>query len=69
MRLVAHALAGPALKGEEIGDVSPTGELSALTKLTANWKSVVEDVALPLFESTSLSHQGLIFPVKYSYMI
>jgi len=45
MRLVAQALAGPALKGGELGDVSPTGELSALAKLTANWRSVVEDAA------------------------
>jgi putative DNA methylase len=43
MRLVAHALAGPALKGGELGDVSPTGELAALSKLTANWRSVIED--------------------------
>lgn len=46
MRLVAQALAGPALKGGELPDVSPTGELAALTKLMANWKSVVEDAAL-----------------------
>jgi putative DNA methylase len=45
LRLVAQALAGPALKGGEMGDVSPTAELSALTKLTANWQSVVEDSA------------------------
>jgi putative DNA methylase len=44
MRLVAQALAGPALKGGEVADVSPTGELAALAKLTANWRSVVEDV-------------------------
>lgn len=42
LRLVAQALAGPALKGGELGDVSPTAELSALAKLTANWQSVVE---------------------------
>lgn len=46
MRLVAQALAGPALKGGELPDVSPSGELAALTKLLANWKSVVEDAAL-----------------------
>ena len=46
LRLVAQALAGPALKGGELGDVSPTAELSALGKLTANWQSVVEDAAL-----------------------
>jgi putative DNA methylase len=43
MRLVAQALAGPALKGGELADVSPTGELAALAKLTANWRSVIED--------------------------
>jgi len=46
MRLVAQALAGPALKGGEMADVSPTSELAALSKLTANWRSVVEDAAL-----------------------
>jgi putative DNA methylase len=43
MRLVAQALAGPALKGGELADVSPSAELSALGKLLANWKSVIED--------------------------
>lgn len=42
LRLVAQALAGPALKGSELGDLSPTAELSALAKLTANWQSVIE---------------------------
>ncbi len=46
LRLVAQALAGPALKGGELGEVSPTAELSALGKLTANWQSVVEEAAL-----------------------
>jgi putative DNA methylase len=45
LRLVAQALAGPALKGGEMSDISPTAELSALAKLTANWQSVVEDAA------------------------
>jgi putative DNA methylase len=43
MRLVAQALAGPALKGGELADVSPSAEVSALGKLTANWRSVIED--------------------------
>jgi putative DNA methylase len=43
MRLVAQALAGPALKGGELADISPTDELSALSKLLANWQSVVEE--------------------------
>ena len=46
LRLVAQALAGPALKGGEMGDISPTAELSALGKLTANWQSLIEDIAL-----------------------
>jgi putative DNA methylase len=45
LRLVAQALAGPALKGGELGEVATGTELAALTKLTANWRSVVEDVA------------------------
>ena len=50
MRLVAQALGGPALKGGELADVSPTGELAALSKLTANWRAVVEDAALTPIE-------------------
>jgi len=45
LRLVAQALGGPALKGGELRDISPTAELSALGKLLANWQSVVEDAA------------------------
>ncbi|MDO8805586.1 MAG: DUF1156 domain-containing protein [Elusimicrobiota bacterium] len=49
LRLIAQALAGPALKGGELADISPTAEQSALGKLLANWnaimvgKAVVED--------------------------
>ena len=46
LRLLAQALAGPALKGGELGEVASGNELAALTKLTANWRSVVEDVDL-----------------------
>jgi putative DNA methylase len=46
MRLVAQVLAGPALKGGELAEVSPHAELSALGKLTANWRSVIEDSGL-----------------------
>jgi putative DNA methylase len=49
IRLVAQALAGPALKGGELADVSPSDEVVALAKLTANWRSVIEDQMLPLF--------------------
>jgi len=50
LRLVAQALAGPALKGGELADVSPSAELSVLAKLMANWQSVVEDAALTVAE-------------------
>lgn len=43
MRLVVQALTGPALKGSELSDVSPTGELAVLAKLAANWRTVVDD--------------------------
>lgn len=45
LRLVAQALGGPALKGGEMADVSPTVEMAALAKLTSNWRSVIEDNA------------------------
>jgi len=41
LRLVAQALAGPALKGGELADVSPSAEQSALGKLLANWNAVM----------------------------
>jgi len=48
LRVLAQALAGPALKGGELGEVSGGAELAALTKLTSNWKSVIEDALMPL---------------------
>jgi putative DNA methylase len=53
LRLVAQALAGPALKGSEVGEVASGGELAALTKLTANWRSVVDEEG-PLFKAVRL---------------
>ena len=50
LRLVAQALAGPALKGGELGEVASGTELAALMKLTANWRSVVEDIDLTRVE-------------------
>jgi putative DNA methylase len=43
MRLVAEALSRPTLKGSKSGEATATAELTALSKLTANWRSVVED--------------------------
>jgi putative DNA methylase len=44
LRLVAQALAGPALqkKDGELG-ATPTPEQSALGKLTSNWRSLIEE--------------------------
>jgi putative DNA methylase len=62
LRLVAQALAGPALKGGELADVSPTAELAALAKLTANWRGVIEDNATTIAERTDKQHgQGRMF--------
>ena len=47
---MAQALAGPALKGSELADVSPTAEMAALAKLTSNWRSVIEDNATTVEE-------------------
>ena len=43
------------MKGGELGDISPTTELSALGKLMANWQSVVEDAALTTGEKEERS--------------
>src|SRR5688572_9010268 len=56
LRLVAQALAGPALKGGELADVSPTGEMAALAKLTSNWRSVIEDNATTVEERADQKH-------------
>jgi putative DNA methylase len=50
LRLVAHALAGPALEGGEqngtLTTSSPQAEQAALKKLTANWRSVMGEGGL-----------------------
>jgi putative DNA methylase len=62
LRLVAQALAGPALKGGEMSDVSPTAEMAALAKLTSNWRSVIEDAATTMTERTDKKRgQGTLF--------
>lgn len=48
LRLVTQALAGPALKGGELAAFPATPELSALTRLSANWSSILQSAgALP----------------------
>ena len=45
LRLVAQALSAPVLGRKEALDASPTAELGALTRLNANWRSIVEGAA------------------------
>ncbi len=62
LRLVAQALGGPALKGGEMADVSPTAEMAALAKLTSNWRSVIEDNATTVAERADKKRgQGTMF--------
>src|SRR5207237_7265186 len=46
LRLVAQALCGPVLKQAESADGRPASELGVLSKLTANWRLIVEGAAL-----------------------
>ncbi len=45
LRLVAQALSAPVLGRKEALNPSPTEELGALTRLNANWRSIVEGAA------------------------
>ena len=45
LRLVTQALCRPVLGRPEAQDATPTAELSALSKLTANWRTLVEGAA------------------------
>jgi hypothetical protein len=42
LRLVCQPLAGPALKGGELADISADAEPSALGKLFANWSEAMK---------------------------
>jgi putative DNA methylase len=61
IRLVAQALSGPVLTAVQGKDAELTAELSALSKLTANWKSVIEGSGAPeedLLSGTTGVHIG-----------
>ena len=45
LRLVTQALCAPVLDGPRAEDPAPTAELRALSRLNANWRSVVEGAA------------------------
>ncbi len=60
LRLVAQALSAPALGGSAAPSASPTSELGALTRLNANWRSVVEGGAYAReTESPAIGQQEL----------
>ena len=42
LRLITQALCAPVLGRPEAQDAEPTNELSALSKLTANWRSLID---------------------------
>ena len=42
LRLITHALCAPVLRRSEAKDVTPTKEQSMLSKLIANWRSLIE---------------------------
>jgi hypothetical protein len=45
-----------------MADISPTGEMAALAKLTANWRSVIEDNVVPVKERVEKKRgQGRLF--------
>ena len=45
LRLAAQALSAPVLGRREAQDAPPTAELGALSRLNANWRSIVEGAA------------------------
>ena len=47
LRLVAQALSGPVLTARPIAEHGLAEELSALHKLTANWRSIVDEYGTP----------------------
>ena len=61
MRLVAQALCGPVLSKSEVSQERLTGELSALTKLTANWDSVVGMTAMEEATARTSRQRNLSF--------
>jgi hypothetical protein len=45
-----------------MADISPTGEMAALAKLTSNWRSVIENNAVPHSEKADRKRgQGKLF--------
>lgn len=46
LRLLTQALCAPVLGHPEAKDTTPTAELRALSRLTANWRGIVEGAAL-----------------------
>ena len=61
LRLVTQALCAPVLGKPEVQDATPTAELRALSKLNANWRSVVEGDAFEREIETRVTGQPELF--------
>ena len=62
LRLVTQSLCAPVLGRSEVLDMTPTAELRALSKLNANWQSIVEGAAYAQEIDREVSGQhGLAF--------
>jgi len=59
LRLVAQALCGPVLTAAQGKDAELTAELSALSRLTANWRSLIEEPGFVLTEDRRSAQQVL----------
>lgn len=60
LRMVTQALSAPILGRSEALEMSPTAELSALSRLNANWRSIVDSPAYaPELESLVTGQQDL----------
>lgn len=60
MRLVAQALGGPALKGGELSKLATENELAALARLTANWRTLIEDANFVFKQDRESAQQSLL---------
>ena len=65
LRLVTQALCAPVLGRSDALDSTPTAELSALSRLNANWRSIIEGAAYAQeIESRATGQQEMALEVK-----
>ena len=65
LRLVTQALCAPVLGSSDALDSTPTAELSALSRLNANWRSIIEGASYAQeIESRATGQQEMTLEVK-----